>query len=434
MQTTDKHLTNSEALLRAVDCLLSTVTAEKYWGDNFYEDWNPIITALTSELLISCGLTPNTPWYVKRHNYARHTLQDSLKWLDNKIAADGSFGTDFWDGLRLAAFIEREKLHLFFPAYERLKAAHLTSVKTNTLLASKSIWTGPGFLAAAVDYLDLLGMGTDGDALVQRIVGCQQSDGSWHGNVGPDGHPLVSPVWHTAQVVWTLSRRGASEHRERINKAITWLKSTQSEEGYWGGQQQFIIYFTSYALMALLHAEKPEKKAIACAIDFLKSNMTPDGKCSDMGGSLMCALALRQVIGQHFQHNLTVVDYVLSRNNAVRAEAAESVVANREAELDTTRQKLEKVEEDYKRLAERYADGEIVITKRAAFAIGAIGIILALLVPVFAEFAKAWVAPKSASPQITVTNAVGQSVANTTPPVAPNRSAPVIGTTTNANP
>jgi hypothetical protein len=430
MPATSKHVTDSEALLRAVDCLLGAVNAEKHWGDDFYQDWNPIITALTSELLLSCGLSPDTPWYVKRLKYARHTLEDSLKWLDGKIGADGTFGTDFWDATRLAIFIEREKLYRYFPSYERLKAYLLNCICTNALLSGNSIWSGPGFLAAATDYLDLLGTAAESDIVIQRIITCQQSDGSWQGNFGPDGHPLVSPVWHTAQVVWTLSRRGASEHRARINKSIAWLKSVQTEEGYWGGQQQFIIYFTSYALTALLCAEKPEKEAITRAVEFLKSKMTPDGKCSDMGGTLLCAFALRQIVGQHFQHNLTVADYVLSRNNAVRAEAAESAHSVKENELNEAREKLQKVETDYRRLAEKYADGEIVISKRAAFAFA---ILFTIIIPTVSEIVKYWITKPKTS-ESAATNPVLQPVTKTNLVTITNFVVPPAQPTTNKNP
>lgn len=430
MPKADKYLTDSEALLRAVDCLLAAVNSDKHWGDNFYEDWNPVITTLTGELLMSCGLAPDTPWYVKRLNYARHTLADSLKWLDTKIAPDGTFGTDFWDAVRLANFIEHEKLNKYFPSYERLKAYVLTSIQTNTLLSNKSIWSGPGFLAAAVDYTDLLGMATEADAIIQRITTCQQPDGSWQGNFGPDGHPLISPVWHTAQVIWTLARRGSSEHRKRINEAIAWLKSTQTDEGYWGGQQQFIIYFTSYALTALLCAEKPEKEATARALDFLKSKMTNDGKCSDMGGTLLCAFALRQVVGQHFQHNLTVVDYVLSRNNAVRAEAAETAYSAQQLELSATQEKLTKVEADYRRLAEKYAVGEIVITKRAAFLYA---VLLSIIIPVVSEIFKFWIT-KEAAPSSAPAAFTPQATPNTNVHLSTNPIVPPGQAVTNKNP
>ena len=67
------------------------------------------------------------------------------------------------------------------------------------------------------------------------------------------------------------------------------------------------------------------------------------------------------------EHKLSVADFVLSRNNSLRAEVAETEHAAKEAELTETRQKLQKVEGDYRRLAEKYADGEIVISRRAAF-------------------------------------------------------------------
>jgi len=380
MPAPNQHLTDSEALLRAVDCLLGTVNAERHWGNEFYPVWDPVITAVTCELLLSCGLSPDTPWHVKQLKYARHTLSESFHWLDSKIGIDGAFGTDFWDAARLGILIESCHLHDYFPSYGRLKAYLLDCIRKNTLLAGEPMWTGPGFLAAAADYLDLLGLAVEANAVIQRISACQRADGAWQGDVDPDGHPLVSPVWHTAQVVWTLSRRGPAEHRASINKAIGWIKSVQAPNGSWVGPQQFIIYFTSYALTALLSAEKRENDAIANGIDYLKSQMTSDGKCSDMAGTYLCAFALRKVVGQHFEHNLTVTDYVLSRNNAIRAEAAETVLSTKETELTETQGKLVTAESNYRRLAEKYADAEFVISKKSL-------IFYSIIIPlVFASF------------------------------------------------
>jgi len=311
----------------------------------------------------------------------RCCLRESLGWLDSKIQADGSFGTDHWDALRLGITIEQNKLHSLFPSCDRLKASLVNAIRTNSLLTGKSTWIGPGFLAAAADYADLLGMVTEGDALVARLIGCQSGDGSWVGVKGPDQIPLVSPVWHTSQAVWVLARRGLTEHGAAVARATDWLKSTQHAEGYWGGPQQFIIYFTAYAVTALLKAPQPDRSAIRKGIDYLKGIMTPDGKCSDMGGTLLCAFALRNFIGSDFAHNLSVVDFVLSRNNLLRAEAAEQESIRRREEASSLKTRLTEMESRYENLAAKFSGAEVILTKRAFAIITLISIFLAIALP-----------------------------------------------------
>jgi hypothetical protein len=71
-------MNDSQALARSVSCLLDNATPEATWGD-FQVNWDPIITALTCKLLLSCGLTAETTWYVNRNGYVRCTLADSFK-------------------------------------------------------------------------------------------------------------------------------------------------------------------------------------------------------------------------------------------------------------------------------------------------------------------------------------------------------------------
>jgi hypothetical protein len=235
-------------------------------------------------------------------------------------------------------------------------------------------------LAAAITYLDLLGKRAESDSLLQRLIAAQAADGSWKGVIGPDGHPVVSPVWHTAQVVLVLARSDRTVHRERIKNAIDWLRSTQDQSGSWPGVQQYLIYFTSYAILALLQAETRERQAVERAVHYLKSRMGTDGKCSDLGGTLMCAIALREVVGDQFEHELTLMHYLLARNSVFRAEAAEGALQKCKEEQSVLVERVQFYEEKYK-------DADLVITKKQLLVIILVSLFITTLGTVAGVFA-----------------------------------------------
>ncbi len=382
MHATREERNNSGALIKALGCLLENVGPGKHWCD-FQEEWNPIITCITAELLLDCGLDPDTPWHVKREHYLRYTLREVFTWLDHCVTADGAFGTDFWDAARLGNLVEKHKLQSSFPSYERLRCRLLKTIDTAAIGLDGSVWNGPGFLAVATDYLDSLGKGSQGDALVQRLLSLQVKDGSWQGVLGPDGHPVVSPVWHTAQVVLVLSRRGRADYRAAVNRGIDWLRKTQENVGCWPGVQQYLIYFTAYAVLALLKAESPDRVAIGRAAAYLKSRMAADGKCSDLGGTLMCAVALKAVIGDSFEHDVTLIDCLLARTNICRLEFAEAALSQTAADKDELARKLKMYED-------KYRDADVVLTKRQLLLIALLSLLFTAVGTAVGVFALVW--------------------------------------------
>ncbi len=158
-------------------------------------------------------------------------------------------------------------------------------------------------------------------------------------------------------------------HSDVVRKASEWLRHAQDASGAWVSVQQYKIYFTAYAILALLHDRKHDERALRKAIEYLKSQISVDGKCSDLGGTLMCALALRAVVDGDFEKDITLVDYVLARKNLTRAEALK-------AELDTKEGELARVRADLERYEKKYGDAEIAFTKKQLFLITLLGLFL----------------------------------------------------------
>ncbi len=364
-------MNDAQALARSVTCLLENATSQATWGD-FQTDWDPIITALTCKLLLSCGLTPQTTWCINRGGYAYCTLSDSFKWLNNSIRPDGTFGTDFWDAAQLAIVIEKFSLHQRFTAYESLKQHLGKVIQARAFTKDPSEWQGPGSFAAAIEFTRLLGHEREAGLLTKEMLGLQLH-GSWQGHSGLNNSPLG--VWHTAQCIAVLATDSVP-HREAIAKGIAWLKRAQHESGAWKSIQQYNIYFTSYAILALLHEQRQDSPTglshMRKALEYLKSQIANDGKCSDLGGTLMCAMAFRAVVGETFEKDLTLVDYLLAKKNLQRADAADAAMRSNESELSRVRTELERYEK-------KYADADFVVTKKQLLFLA----LLALFITVF---------------------------------------------------
>lgn len=355
---------NAEALCSTLAYLLESTSEKGYWTDP-KEDWEPILACVAVEVLMDAGLTVDHRWVIKNGGYAQMSLEAPLRWLDGRIQPDGSFGTDFWEACRLAHAIEKHALHAYFPNYSVLKSKILEIHESNTILTSESDWVGPGFLSAAADYFDRIGMYRDGEAFVTRLLSMQESNGQWCGSVTKSGHPIVSPVWHTSQVVLTLKRKGATQYRDAINRAIAWIKETQDPCGKWPGIEQFVIYSTCYAILALDQAEVPDLVVINRGLDYLKTAMKPSGKFQDLGGTLMAAIALLAVVKHHVGSDLSTIDYVLARQAKGQAESAETRCKLARDEAATYKSRNEALER-------KYHNAEFGVTKKQLFIAGPI--------------------------------------------------------------
>jgi len=364
---------NAGALCSTLTCLLETISEKGYWT-NPKEDWEPILACVAVDVLMDAGLRVSHSWVVQRASHCRMGLEASLVWLNGQIQSDGRFGTDFWDACRLAMTIEKHGLHSYFPNYAELQKHIARAHSTGAIESGDSDWIGPGFLAAAADYFDRVGKHSEADDLVARLLKMQESTGGWRGALAADGTPKVPPVWHTSQVVLTLTRRGPTEHRGAISSAITCIKNAQDvATGKWPGTEQYVVYSTCYAILALNQVEAPDRAAINRGVNFLKSTMKPDGRFHDLGGTLMAAIALLAVAGPQFESDLGIADHVLAKIGQAKIEAAE-----RDAEV--ARKEAAVLKERNAALEKKYHNAEFGVTKKQLFVFGpCLAVILALL-------------------------------------------------------
>ena len=66
--------------------LLNTVNEDGSWISIEHNHWNPIISTLTVELLLSCDLYPKSFWFIKKDkDFIKIDLEKSLKWLDTNM-------------------------------------------------------------------------------------------------------------------------------------------------------------------------------------------------------------------------------------------------------------------------------------------------------------------------------------------------------------
>jgi hypothetical protein len=71
----------------------------------------------------------------------------------------------------------------------------------------------------------------------------------------------------------------------------------------------------------------------------------------------MCAIAFRAVVGNDFEKDLTLVDFLLAKKNLQRADAASATLKAAESELSRLRTEIERYER-------KYADADFVVTKK----------------------------------------------------------------------
>lgn len=358
-----------DTLKALFNCLFESVSEEGFWKD-FDESWAPVITTISSELLITAGIKIHDKWYIHRDQYKPVSLYKCIQYLNNQIQEDGSFGSDLWDTLRLGKFIAANELKVYFTNYNHLHNYIIKSLQKDDFIAGTSEWRGPGFYACAVDYLDLVNISDLSETILKKLLYTQERDGCWIGIKSKEGIPLVSPVWHTTQSIITLRRKDASKYKVQIERAIAWLLEKQEDDGSWPALRQFEIYFTAYAVLAL--SGLPYKEEISKATQYLKSNIDNNGKCSDLGGTLMCAIAFWETSKEQLNYSISFMDYLLSSNNSLITNLLEQRVKVLTNELQVKDDRIQEYENKYK-------DAEIILTKKQVFLIGIISLFITVL-------------------------------------------------------
>lgn len=355
------NINDSSVLRKLFNCLLESVSEDGNWRD-FDDSWSPIITAITAELLLNAGVQVDDKWYIFREQqYKPVSLSKSIQFLNSQIREDGRFGTDLWDSIRLGKLIAGHELKAYFSNYDKLHSYIVANLEKDTVITGKSEWRGPGFYASAIDYFDLVKLDELSQKTLEKLLFHQQPDGSWIGEKSKDGHLVVSPVWHTSQAIITLERKDSETHKTSIARAIKWIVEKQENDGSWPALRQFEIYFTSYAIIAL--SKFNNEKEIQKAVNYLKSQIDNTGKCSDLGGTLMCAIAFWELYKSHINQSMTFMEYLL----ASRVSAVTNLLENQIQILGNDVKAKETVIEGYK---EKYRDAEVVITTKQAWLLG----------------------------------------------------------------
>jgi len=364
-------------LLKTVNHILDTVGMRGAWGGDF-EDWEPIITALTVKLLFQAGFKPETSWsIVKDDKIQNMVLSTSILFLNGCIGDDGNFGEDIWDASRFASIVEEYQLHDRVGRYHMLKKYILEYSKNQNYRREKGTWAGPGSIAAIIDYLDLVHETALSGVIFDDLTKLQLEDGSFHGHMDEVGNEFVHTIWHTTQVLMTYLGRGVSERDSRVQSMIQFICATQEKNtGCWRAFSQFDVYFTSYALMALNRLSRKPQDAIATALGWLSTQVSNTGKIRDIGGTTMGGLALISCYGSKLEFPVTLAEIR-------KLEMAEHVNTKLTRELAVKQEALSRKDEELQTFRNKYSGAEIVLTKKEVFkytiVVGILGVILTLV-------------------------------------------------------
>ena len=353
---------DSTPLFKCINYILDTVDERGAWGGKDFEDWEPIITALTLELLLNLDFTIESEWVIaKDKKLANVSLINTIKYLNRLIGEDGSFGEDIWDAARFGVIIERYDLKDRVTGYPRLKKFLLEEIAKNNHMQSETTWSGPGTFAVIIDYLDFVNESTLANELFNNLLSFQFPDGSFHGPVNEVNDELVHPIWHTTQVLMTALRRMPSEKDDRIKNMVSFICESQDRtKGCWRAFSHYGVYFTSYAIIALNNLKSKPTDVIRKAVLWLESQVSDSGKIRDAGGTIMGALALCIECPEQLLFKANIFEI---RHLAM----TESVVSDLNAEIERLQKELQKNTQDLKIYKSKFDIADIVLTKADAF-------------------------------------------------------------------
>jgi squalene-hopene/tetraprenyl-beta-curcumene cyclase len=121
------------------------------------------------------------------------------------------------------------------------------------------------------------------DRAITFLESTQESHGAWLGRWG------VNYIYGTWQVLAGLKRTSYDMSRPMVRRAVAWLKSVQQGNGGWGetcqsyddpslaGKGATTASQTAWALLGLLSAGEAASDAVRAGIDYLVSTQRPDG-------------------------------------------------------------------------------------------------------------------------------------------------------------
>ncbi len=347
--------------------VLDSVNDDGSWGGMDFVDWKPCSTALALELLLSCGLHPEYSWFVHKNNEPiRHNLKDSLSYLDDNIQEDGSFGEDFWDACRLGIVLNKYNIFDRLKKYDKLNQYIIDSIKSNQLYRdTDSTWSGPGFYAIAIDYLDIIKKEPALSAsILNELIPLQVSDdGSFRGSTGRDGIEFIHPIWHTSQVLKTMIQHQISPKDKKIIDILDWIKSSQDpNSGCFRSLSRYSVYYTAYAILGLSMLPSPSQETLDKSIKWIIDNISNSGRVIDTGGTIMAALALRSVEEKDLSFKVSITD--LRKIDTLEDQNKILMLENKN--LKETSKVNEKKIQSY---IDKYKNADIVLSKKEVFII-----------------------------------------------------------------
>jgi hypothetical protein len=356
-----------DTFTRILCYILDRIDADDCWGSTDFENWAPVITALSAGLLLQCGFSLDTNWVAGATTPPTYAnLLRVLSFLDSRIRDDGSFGEDIWDAARLSELIHKYDLGEHFERVSALDQYISRYIESRSYRQLNKTWDGPGCIAALLRVCEIRGNEQEANQLFGELERLQLASGEFHGPIAEDGNDLSSPVWHTAQALIAYLDRGISQKDPRVTRIVEWLIRTQAPEGAWRFFHRYDVYFTAYGVMALSRLSNPPE-ALSKAISWLESRVAPSGKVEDAGGTLMAALALGTVRGFRFEGALKGADYHNARKLAVLCSSVQADFRRVTDELEKRGTEVFNLKNQLQIWDKKFGTADFGISKKAAF-------------------------------------------------------------------
>ena len=291
------------AAFRAVCYLLLNQRVDGSWRVEGKPEWNEVATAMTVHLFVNGGYPASLKWNgpTDASSDKEFGLPLALRWLASRAKPDGTWGSDLWDTCQVLRAFCRCGVSTDDVVMKPGLAYVINEIERHLSRARRQEWFGPGVLAVATDLFAELAMPERQSRCVDLLLASQKPDGEFYGpSLAPTGTQVPSE-WHTAQAVTALARHvvpSRPEVRDRLDKACTWLCQQQKLDGSWGVTYEpycsYNVFFTSYAVIALMDAGSPFQDAAQRAYKWLRGRQLADGSFGDIASSLMAVSALQR--------------------------------------------------------------------------------------------------------------------------------------------
>lgn len=315
-------------LIKVTKGILNSVSKEGIWGSQDHTDWGPIITVLTIDYLLSCQMDIGEEWTVNTSNESFNcSIEKCLKYLNEQINSDGSFGADFWDVCKLGELILKYNLKDYFDNYSLLEIYISSFLAEDKLSSDATDWSGVGMYVAALDYLVLAGDLKKVQALYDTIIIQVHPEGFFFGKKNKLNSYIIHPIWHTAQLIRFMCKNKTYFNQEIYNKVFDWMCNVQGNNGEFEYFNIFTYYYTCYAIIAFSYYKKNDFY-INKALNYIHDSISPNGIVGDSGGTIMTALAFGDLLDkdnlnsvlQHsmYEHQIILTDVLLNYKDRIR--------------------------------------------------------------------------------------------------------------------